>query len=273
MSAHLTPATSFVLIALTLLPGLTLGADPVVPLTLEEPLLSYHNSVGNLDGVSVELVRELQRRVGNEKPIQVYPWARAYRIAQTRADTLLFTTTRSAEREPLFHWLLRVNRDAWMLFARHDDGLQLNSLEGAKRVESVGVLRGGAHALLLRSEGFTNLVPMASYAQLLENLTKGRIRLGLHSASGFIESASRAGIPTTEIKPLYTLRTSESYLVLSKPGTDPDTVRRWQEAAASMLEDGSYERIARHWVDRLRREQGFKAHYRDGALNLWPDQD
>ena len=161
MSAHLTPATSFVLIALTLLPGLTLGADPVVPLTLEEPLLSYHNSVGELDGVSVELVRELQRRVGNEKPIQVYPWARAYRIAQTRADILLFTTTRSVERDPLFHWLLRVNRDAWMLFARHDDDLQLNSLEGAKRVESVGVLRGGSHALLLRSEGFTNLEEVA----------------------------------------------------------------------------------------------------------------
>ena len=102
-------------------------------LTLEEPPLGYRNAVGELEGISIDLVRELQRRVGNKDPIQLYPWARAYRIAKTSSDVVLFTVTRNPEREALFHWLLRVNRNAWVLYGRRDQGLRVTSLDQARQ--------------------------------------------------------------------------------------------------------------------------------------------
>ncbi|MEH6825167.1 MAG: transporter substrate-binding domain-containing protein [Motiliproteus sp.] len=236
----------------------------------EEPPLGYSNSDGKLDGISVDLVRELQQRVGNREQIQVLPWARAYRLARNEADTLLFTTTRTPERTPLFHWLLRVNRNAWILYAHRDHAPVVTVIEDARAVESIGVLRGGAHERMLQSEGFTNLVPMSSYVQLLQNLAKGRLEMVFYSASGFLVSASKAGITPDEFIPLFSLRTPESYIVLSKMGTDTATLNRWRQAAESIQSDGTYERIARRWVERLQRERGFSAHVGDGALNLWP---
>lgn len=257
-------------IGLLLVIGLPLHAGTVQILTLEEPPLGYSNSAGKLDGISVDLVRELQQRVGNREPIQVLPWARAYRLARNEPDTLLFTTTRTPERSPLFHWLLRVNRNAWILYARRDHALAVTDIEDARAVESIGVLRGGAHERMLQSEGFTNLVPMTSYVQLLQNLAKERLEMVFYSASGFLVSASKAGITPDEFIPLYSLLTPESYIVLSKMGTDTATLNRWRQAAESIQSDGTYERIARRWVERLQREQGFSAHVGNGALNLWP---
>jgi polar amino acid transport system substrate-binding protein len=37
---------------------------------------------GVLVGSSVEIVKEIQRRVGSREPIKVYPWARAYKMAK-----------------------------------------------------------------------------------------------------------------------------------------------------------------------------------------------
>ncbi|MEH6628693.1 MAG: ABC transporter substrate-binding protein [Motiliproteus sp.] len=232
--------------------------------------MSYRDAKGELTGVSVDLVLELQRRLGEREPIQVLPWLRAYRIATRHADKLLFTTTRNSEREPLFHWLLMVNRNAWALYARRDDPIVLDTLVQARRVERIGVLRGGAHEAFLRAKGFTNLEPLDSYTQLLQNLAKGRVRLVFYSTSGFLESSRKAGLNTDNFSSRLTLKTPESYIVLSKPGTSAETLSRWQSATDALRTDGTFEKIARQWIEKLYNEQGFKAHFSNGAINLWP---
>ncbi len=50
-------------------------------LTENLPPLNYVKG-GVLVGPSVEIVKEIQRRVGSHEPIKVYPWARAYKMAK-----------------------------------------------------------------------------------------------------------------------------------------------------------------------------------------------
>ena len=64
---------------------LFISAQPVLSgnmtiLTENLPPLNYVDD-GVLVGPSVEIVREIQRRVGSDAPIEVYPWARAYKMA------------------------------------------------------------------------------------------------------------------------------------------------------------------------------------------------
>ena len=52
-----------------------LPAEKLTILTENLPPLNYVEN-GKLVGSSVEIVEEIQRRVGSVEPIQVYPWAR-----------------------------------------------------------------------------------------------------------------------------------------------------------------------------------------------------
>ncbi|MEA3353689.1 MAG: hypothetical protein U9Q33_07740 [Campylobacterota bacterium] len=48
-----------------------------------------------LKGISVELVRQIQKRIGNKNTIKVFPWNRGYDITLNKKGYALFLTTRS----------------------------------------------------------------------------------------------------------------------------------------------------------------------------------
>ena len=54
-------------------------------------------------GLAVELLHRIWRQTETaEQPIQVLPWPRAYNQLNVQPDTVLFSTARTKEREPLF---------------------------------------------------------------------------------------------------------------------------------------------------------------------------
>ncbi|NNK96304.1 MAG: transporter substrate-binding domain-containing protein, partial [Desulfobacterales bacterium] len=55
-------------------------SEELTVLTENLPPLNYVDN-GKLVGPSIEIVKEIQKRVGTNEPIHVYPWARAYKIA------------------------------------------------------------------------------------------------------------------------------------------------------------------------------------------------
>ncbi|NJN47058.1 MAG: transporter substrate-binding domain-containing protein [Candidatus Competibacteraceae bacterium] len=78
------------------------SATTLTLLTEELPPLNFTQD-GKLMGFSVDVVREIQRRVGNTDSIEVVPWARGYKAALERPNTVLFSTARTQEREPFFN--------------------------------------------------------------------------------------------------------------------------------------------------------------------------
>ena len=61
-------------------------------LTENLPPLNYIEN-GILVGPSVEIVKQIQKRVGSQAQIQVYPWAKAYKMALEEKNVILFGTT------------------------------------------------------------------------------------------------------------------------------------------------------------------------------------
>ena len=80
-------------------------ADELLILTENLPPLNYVEN-GVLVGPAVEIVQEIQRRIGSDENIQVYPWARAYQTALEEKNIILFCMTRTNEREDRFIWLI-----------------------------------------------------------------------------------------------------------------------------------------------------------------------
>ena len=243
-------------------------------LTLEEPLFGFTNSDNEFTGFSVDVIHEIQRRVGNDDKIQVYPWKRAFRTAIEQPNVVLFTVTRTADREEKFHWIATIERNAWALFAKKGSGIVVNTLDDAKKVNLIGVLRGGSHEQFLLDNGFKReqLIDVSNYKQSTLMLHLNRIELTVFSTLGMAISCFNNNCDFNEFEAVFTFKALPSGGIAMSKGTPAEVVEKWQKAARDMKEDGTFEAIAKKWVKYVKKTYGLQSHVKDGTLNLWPEE-
>ncbi|NIV14469.1 MAG: transporter substrate-binding domain-containing protein, partial [Aliifodinibius sp.] len=99
-------------------------------ITEEYPPVNFKKE-GVIRGSSVEVVREILRRLKQPDNIRMLPWARGYNLLKTQPNIALFSTVRNQERESRFHWVgpLCISRNGF--YARKGSGIQINSIEDA----------------------------------------------------------------------------------------------------------------------------------------------
>jgi polar amino acid transport system substrate-binding protein len=235
--------------AVLLLAGQTVLSAELTILTENLPPLNYVKD-GELVGPSVEIVKEIQRRVGSAAPIQVYPWARAYKMALEKEDIVLFGTTRTQEREDQFKWVgpLATKRD--ILVARKHSGIKINSLEDARKVKCIGTLRDDTRERLLKSLGFTNLESVSDEQLNAHKLILGRIDLWAYKIPGLRMVCDLTGVDYNQLEEVYHLRTIDVSIAFSKKMAD-SIVQAWRHAFDEMLADGTLRRIRKKWNDQL----------------------
>lgn len=218
-------------------------------LTENLPPLNYVKD-GELVGPSVEIVKEIQRRVGSYEKIQVYPWARAYKMALEDENVVLFSTTHTKERDEKFKWVgpLATKRD--ILVAKKSLGIIINTLDDAKRVGHIGTLRDDTREILLKMHGFTNLEPVSDEQLNAQKLVLGRIDLWAYKIPGLRTVCDLAGVDHNELEEVYHLREINVSIAFSKKTSD-SIVKEWKNAFDEMLADGTIMRIRRKWNDKL----------------------
>jgi polar amino acid transport system substrate-binding protein len=218
-------------------------------LTENLPPLNYiENSV--LVGPSVEIVKEIQRRVGSNEPIQVYPWARAYKMALEEENVVLFGTTHTKVRDTIFKWVgpLATKRD--ILVAKKASGIKINSLEDAKNVKRIGTLRDDTRERLLKSHGFTNLESVSDEQLNAQKLVLGRIDLWAYKIPGLRTVCDLAGVDHNELEEVYHLREIDVSIAFSKKTSD-SIVEKWRNAFNAMHTDGTIVQIRKKWNMKL----------------------
>jgi polar amino acid transport system substrate-binding protein len=214
-------------------------------LTENLPPLNYLKD-GVLVGPSVEIVKEIQRRVGSHEQINVYPWARAYKMALDDENVVLFGTTYTKERHDKFKWIgpLATKRD--ILVAKKGSGIKVNSLEDAKKVKRIGTLRDDTRERLLKRLGFTNLESVSDEQKNAKKLVLGRIDLWTYKKPGLKTVCELAGVDYNEIEEVYHLRKIDLMIAFSKKTSDL-IVQRWRNSFNEMLADGTIMQIRREW--------------------------
>lgn len=70
---------------------------------------NYLDKQGVLVGKSTEKVKEILSATGVEYSIKVYPWTRAFKLATTRANVLIYSILRTPNREKLFYWFCPIS--------------------------------------------------------------------------------------------------------------------------------------------------------------------
>lgn len=236
--------------------------------TLEEPPGSFTKNSGELTGISVDVVKEIQKRLGNTDSIKVLPWARTYQNVLKHPNVVAFTATRTKERENKFHWITKITRSRYAFFIRTGDQISITKIDDAKKLEAVGVMRSSVWEQHLKSKGFTNLDMVATHELNVKKLLAKRIPAIYFASAALLKVCSDNGLDYSKIYPIASTRTVEAYLIMSKNGTSMKQVNQWTQAAQEMKKDGTFESIAKKWVELLK-HSSFESHYLEGALNLW----
>lgn len=235
------------LLAATLLTAaLPLRAAELRLLTEEYPPLSFLRN-GRLDGLAVEIVTELQRRVGSTSPIELMPWARAYQVARYEPDVALFSTARTAEREAMFRWVGPLFIGKTSLYARRGSTLRLHSLADASAVDAVIVPREDYKHQLLKAAGLSNLQLVNTHEQMVRMLLMGRGTLMAANNLTLPALLAGANAGMQDVQRVLTFQETAAYIAFS-PTTAEATVQRWQAAWATMRDDGTLVRIQARWL-------------------------
>jgi polar amino acid transport system substrate-binding protein len=221
-------------------------AKELTIITEESPPLSFKKE-NRFTGSSVEIVREILRRLNQPDNIQMLPWARGYNLLKTHPNVVLFSTARTKERENMFHWVGPLCISRYGFYARKGAGIQIHSLEDAKKVGSIATYKEDAREQILKAWGFTNLDSSSSPASNLKKLLSGRVDLWIYDNIGMPSIAEKVGVDTTELNLVFLVDEVSLYITFSK-GTPVKIVKRWQESLNDMKQGGLFEKISRKWL-------------------------
>lgn len=197
---------------------------------------------GELGGPLVDVVREIQRRVGNTDPIKVVPWSRGYHLLTLEPNTLLFAIARTAERNPLFHWVGPVDEDLYALYVKADSPINLKSLEDAKSLKFISVYRDDVRDQFLTKAGFTNLDRTSDSSASVKKLMTGRIDAISASVVTIDAMLAAAGEPRESVRMAFTFLAAQTWLAFSK-GTSEKTIAAWTDALEAMKKDKRFETL------------------------------
>ena len=193
------------------------------------PLNHYEGDV--LKGPSVEIVREIMRRLKLDGKIKVYPWARGYKFVQERPNTILFSMTRTKKRDPLFKWVGPLAEKRIGLYARKDSTIKLKKMADAKEY-LIGVQRDGVGMQLLEAAGHQKFDSTTTGATNLKKLLHKRTDLWFSSNATVFANCQKLKLKSCDVK-LVTFM----YIAFSK--STPDAiVTRWQQTYDTLVKEG-----------------------------------
>lgn len=198
----------------------------------------------NLDGIAVDIVREMFKRAGIQYNLTLrFPWARIYKLALEKPGYGVFVTARLPEREALFKWVGPIGPDDWVLLAKGDSPISLNSLEEAKRFK-VGAYKGDAIAQHLEEQGLQPITALRDQLNATK-LVEGKIDLWATGDPAGRYLAKQEGV--SGLKTVLRFDSAQLYLALNKEVPD-EVVQKLQGELDKMRAEGLVDKILNSYL-------------------------
>ncbi|WP_416306848.1 substrate-binding periplasmic protein [Neptunicella sp. SCSIO 80796] len=233
---------SFVLLGLCYLPSLICNAQIQVVTEVSPPHQTFEQ--GRIGGASTELVRTILDQAGIDAEISIYPWARAYHIAVSQPDTLIYNIARTPEREHKFRWICPIASYNFGFIALANADFQIHSLSDAKQ-HITAVQRGDFSAQWLQQNGFTemqHLLFTPGIEQSWQLLRNGKVDLIIDDPATI--DAMLVKYPDTKVKILYYIDSlRQKTWLAANIDTDQSTLDKLADAFAQVNQTSEYKNL------------------------------
>jgi ABC-type amino acid transport substrate-binding protein len=241
------------LITISLLIPLKASASELDQLTfITESYPPYNfKSKGKLKGISVDLLLAAAKKSSSlltAKGIRVFPWPRAYKMAETGPNIVLFSTTRTDEREPKFNWVGPIVPTRIVLLAKKSNSIVINSPSDIKKYV-VGAITDDIGDQLVQEAGVkpSSIKHVPKAESLAKMLGAGRIKLWAYEENVARWFIKKGGLNNSDFESVYTLKESDLYYAFSKDISE-DRQQRLQKAIDEVKASGEFDKIKAEYL-------------------------
>jgi len=236
-------------------------------LSVNEPPANYINRAGVPDGYVVDIIKAVQKEVGDNTEIEFIPEARALNIMQSTANTLLFSLSKTKYRENIYLWLGQVMSKKWDAYSLKTSNLKIENIKQLKNLPMIGVVRGDVREECLLNNDFTNLYSVTTHRQNVQRLLMGRVSTIIYEKQGLKYICQELGIDSTLFQSIYTINFSPVFIAVSK-GTHSTTFDAWQKAFNKLMSNGEIEKISLNWQHKLWNDFLIESELVEGILHF-----
>lgn len=205
-----------------------------------------------LKGIVIDLMSLIFKDLNSKQDItdiKLYPWARAYRDSLNIKNTLIFSMTRTDEREDLFKWVGPIFEINTYLISKKNRDINLNDISTINDYK-IGTIIDDVGEYYIQQLGLgVNIEKRASKFQyLLELLDKDRIDIVVSNWSTFINDAKLIGIDPEQYEAIYLVDKSELFFAFNKDTPDY-IVSKFEESFNRIKSLDEYQDIFTNYKD------------------------
>ncbi len=197
-------------------------------------------------GIAVDLLVTMLHKTGSrvsKEDIKLLPWPRAYAIALHEPNTVLFSTTRTREREKLFKWVGPIDINTTELIAKKERHIKITSVQDLTNY-TIGTIYNDVGEQLLLDKGvpLNNLQQVPNRDSNQHKLHSDRIDLIVGSLIGHQNYCKDAGYDPKDYESVFVLNKDELFYAFHCQTPDP-TIHLLQKALDNLKADGTYQAI------------------------------
>ncbi|WP_299424707.1 transporter substrate-binding domain-containing protein [uncultured Shimia sp.] len=227
---------AFVFAALAL-PTVTMADGASVSFLTEDYAPYSWTEDGQAKGHAIDLINEVAERAALSHSVEITKWTRAIALAEKDANTCVFSTARTAEREAKFQWAGPMYVEGMYLIQNAGTNGEVTSLEQAL-TKSIGTQVGDFTVDLLKELGAAKVDAAPDLDKTMKKLAAGRLDyviLGQESANAL--TAADAGLEIA-------LEVSrDEYFIACSHDTPATVVAEIDAAMDSLMADGTQAEI------------------------------
>jgi polar amino acid transport system substrate-binding protein len=198
----------------------------------------------NINGIAVDIVREMFKRAQINYSLTLrFPWERVYKLALEKPGYGVFVMARLPDREKLFKWVGPIGPDDWIMLARADSKITLESLDQARKYK-IGAYKGDAIAETLTKQGLAPVVVLRDQDNA-RKLVRGQIDLWATGDPAGRYLARQDGV--IGLKTVLRFNSAELYLALNKNVPD-EVVAKLQAALDQLRKEGVVDDIMAQYL-------------------------
>ncbi|KJZ45967.1 MULTISPECIES: substrate-binding periplasmic protein [Pseudomonas] len=198
----------------------------------------------NINGIATDIVREMFKRADITYSLTLrFPWERIYKLTLEKPGYGVFVMARLPDREKLFKWVGPIGPDDWIMLAKADSKITLETLNDARKYK-IGAYKGDAIAETLAKQGLNPIVVLRDQDNA-RKLVNGQIDLWATGDPAGRYLARQEGV--SGLKTVLRFNSAELYLALNKDVPD-ETVAKLQAALDQMRKEGRVDEIMAQYL-------------------------
>lgn len=204
-------------------------------------------------GYSIEIVNLVLAEMEIDTQPEFLPWARTYKTALNRPNTLIFSIARTAEREKLFNWVAKLlPMQSYLYKATARDDISVQSLGDAKKYVVAGIIEG-APSQWLESVGFQLFNTTGNYDSRVRMLLNNRVDILIADPLSLDTELKKFNVSRTSIAPILYLPepSYDLYLALSN-GTPAETIIAFKKAMEKVVVTQAYKDVITRFEKRFK---------------------